>query len=204
MIPDLNLKLAIIQELRDLKKIPKFSKKDFWKKTFGIKYDMDEEYNYRLVPEVVMYYQNLEIPADLLFELKSIFWMPSYKIKSDKIHNDIFDQWGGEDNEFQIISLEGIEHCQNLKEIYFDALGIYSQGKWDKPTTYASLLPLQKLLQLDNLALHDSLVSNLDVILEIKSLQKVKLVNVATLENTDLQKLKADLESKHVVCEIKG
>jgi len=181
MIKDLNLKLAIIYELRSQHLLPNFDKQKFWQETFQEKYDMYADYNYKPVPEVIAYYQNYTIPVELLAQIKKITW-----IEFD-ICCDINDQWDGEDNSFEIASLEGIEHCKNLEELDLQ-VGL-DPYQWEKglKKTYASLEPLEKLAYLKKIRLA-GMVKNLQILLEMPQLQKIKLDSyLKTEENMDLE-----------------
>jgi hypothetical protein len=183
MFMDLNLKLAIIYQLRKQRLLPKFNKKKFWKQTFGITYDAYADYNYERVSEVADYYNNYVISPELFLKVDELTW-----IEFDIIY-DIYDQWDGEDNQFEIASLEGIEQCQGIGKISI-SVGM-DPYKWEGlEKTYVSLNPLIKLPHLTELKI-SGYMQDVSAVLLIRSLKQLSLngnvptaVDIATLKES--------------------
>jgi hypothetical protein len=174
---DLNLKLAIIYQLRKQKLLPKFNKKEFWKETFAAEYDAYADYNYERVSEVADYYNNYTIPSALFLKVSQLTW-----IEFD-ITYDIYDQWDGEDNQFEIASLKGIELCQEIRKINI-SVGM-DPYKWEGlEKTYVSLHPLTKLPHLTELKI-SGYMQDVSAVLSIPALKQLSLNgNVPTAVDT--------------------
>lgn len=168
---DLNLKLAIIYALREMDLLPEFDKDAFWEKTLGEPYDDYAGYAYENVPEVIEYYQNFKIPKRLLKKIKKISW-PEFDIIYD-----VNSQSDGEDNFFEIASLEGIETCSQLESLDLH-LGLepitWEVKKWKLKKVYVSLQPLSKLKNLKEVIL-EGYLREVESLLAIPSLRKLKI-----------------------------
>ncbi len=187
LFPDLNFKLAVIQALREINVLPPFDKDAFWQKTFGEPYDDFADYAYENVPEVIEYYRHFELKPEQLEQIKSISWL-----EFDIIY-DINSQWDGEDNFFEIQSIEGIEYCKNVEKLYLQ-LGLdpmpWEVKQLGLQKTYVNLQPLKELKKLKELKL-DGYVQNVDAVLEIPSLKKLKIKYCMILE---VEEKKLDFE----------
>ncbi len=132
---DLNLKLAVIQALRDLELMAKFDKDAFWQTTFGEPYDPRASYNYEVVAEVVEYYRRLELPRALVAEVKQLGWYAGLS----PIIGDLQTHWDGEDDFYSIASLAGIEACTSLEGLEIE----------DGMHSISDFSPLRSLEKLD-------------------------------------------------------
>ncbi len=112
MFQDFNFKLAVINELmynqETLK--PKF---DVY--AFSEQHNIDRSqmrWEYEMIPEVREYFENLEIPSDLL---------PTITVLSqdggDYIHLQVCPMWDGEDDLFNITSTADCALLPNLKSV---------------------------------------------------------------------------------------
>jgi hypothetical protein len=187
LFPDLNFKLAVIHSLREMAVLPPFDKEAFWQETFDEPYDDFAEYAYENVPKVIDYYRNFELKPEELEQVKSISWL-----EFDIIY-DINSQWDGEDNFFEIQSIEGIEYCKNVEKLSLQ-LGLdplpWEVKKWGLKKTHVNLQPLKELKNLQELVL-EGYVQNINSVLEISSLKKVKINSCKILE---VEEKKLDFE----------
>jgi hypothetical protein len=185
---DLNFKLAIIHSLREIEVLPPFDKDAFWQETFGEPYDDFAEYAYENVSEIIDYYRNFELNPKQLEQIQSVSWLEF------DIISDINSQWDGEDNFFEIQSIEGIEYCRNIEKLSLQ-LGLeplpWEVKKWGLKKTYVNLQPLKELKKLQELAL-EGYLQNISSILEIPSLKKIKINSCKILE---VEEKKLDLKN---------
>jgi len=110
---DFNFKLAIIEELMYSKELlkPKFDVFEFAKIYDKREIDTDEE-GYEPIPEVVAYFEKLEIDRKFAEQITEI-----YMDGGNEIYMNIIPYWDGEDNGFDIQSYEDIKHFPNLKKM---------------------------------------------------------------------------------------
>lgn len=110
---DFNFKLAVIQVLMYDKELlkPKFDTFDFVANYKERKIDTDKE-GYEIIPEVKKYFEDLEIPVDLLNQVTSI-----YQDGGNEIHHQLIPFWDGEDDAFNITSTDDLALLPNLKKM---------------------------------------------------------------------------------------
>jgi hypothetical protein len=110
---DFNFKLAVIQVLMYDKAVlqPKFNLYDFVKHYEARKIDIEAE-GYEVIPEVQQYFEALEIPSDLLNLVEEI-----YQDGGDDIYGNVLRFWDGEDDFFNITSIDDLKLLPNLKKI---------------------------------------------------------------------------------------
>jgi tetratricopeptide (TPR) repeat protein len=104
MFKDFNFKLAVISELHNQGFYLEEAEAIFEKN------HNEEDYSYKPIPAVLKYYKNLNIDQaklDLIEELR-----PD---GGDQVYMFLMNNWDGEDNQFDIKDLSGIEHLKNLK-----------------------------------------------------------------------------------------
>ena len=94
----------------------------------------DWDQNYQPIPAVLDYYRNLVIDPEYLAEIDAI--QPD---GGDLCYFYIFNVWDGEDNQFDITSIEGIEQLANLE--LFDPFSMIAEEGLD----YTPLLACHKL-----------------------------------------------------------
>ena len=110
---DFNFKLAIIEELmftKDLLK-PKFDIFEFVKVYDKRQINIELE-GYEPIPEVIAYFENLEIDKTLAELVTEI-----YQDGGNDIYMNIIPHWDGEDDSFDIKSYEDVKHFPNLKKM---------------------------------------------------------------------------------------
>ena len=108
---DINFKLCVIQELMYNQGIllPKFDIKEFVKNYKKRKINIQKE-GHKIIPEVLDYFQELEIPVDLLKNVTKIY-------QFGKIYSQICPFWSGEDNQFDITNTADALLLPNLKKM---------------------------------------------------------------------------------------
>jgi hypothetical protein len=115
---DLNFKLAVIQVLMYEKELlhPKFDLNSFVEGYSERNINTEKE-GYEIIPEVKKYFEELEIPAELLSEVDYI-----YQDGGNEIYLQIIPFWSGEDDVFNITSSDDLVFLPNLKKItlFFD------------------------------------------------------------------------------------
>lgn len=124
---DFNFKLSIISALHELGYYEAEVK--------AIKAaNNDWEEDHTPIPAVLEYYQNLEIDPAYLAEIES--YLPD---GGDLAYAYLTNAWDGEDDQFDIHSIEGIEHLVNL--VTFDAISMIA----DEGVDFTPLLACEKL-----------------------------------------------------------
>jgi hypothetical protein len=110
---DFNFKLAVIQVLMYDKELlkPKFDLYDFVDNYKERKIDTEQE-GYEIIPEVKKYFEELEIPADLISLVDKL-----YQDGGDEIYMQLSPFWGGEDERFNITSTDDLKLLPNLKQV---------------------------------------------------------------------------------------
>ncbi|MFS4416605.1 leucine-rich repeat domain-containing protein [Maribacter sp. 2307ULW6-5] len=108
---DLNFKLMVINQLMYVDEVllPKFNIGEFAKNHKGRNIVIDEE-GYDPIPEAVAYFKELEVPMELLIDIKEL--KPD---GGDEIYRQIVPFWDGEDDRFDVKSIEDVKHLPNLK-----------------------------------------------------------------------------------------
>ena len=90
---------------------PRFSIEEFVNSHTKRKIDIEEE-GYDIIQEALDYFKELEIPKDLLLKVEKIF-----QDGGDEVYMELCPFWDGEDDIFNITSLEDLHLVPNLKEI---------------------------------------------------------------------------------------
>ncbi len=154
-----NLKLLALSDLRDQKVIDLGSPEELAEHVLKRKVDLEDE-GYDLIREACEYLARYPLSPDLLAQVKRLEFDGG---------NEIFDYawkfWGGETDDFNVTSLEGIEYCVNLEEIYVAAL--LSSDAID----LRQLAVLSKLRRIDV----NAELRHLEVLLEMPALRQIAL-----------------------------
>lgn len=110
---DFNFKLMVIQRVmyQDELLLPKFDVYEFASNYKERNIDLDE-IDYTVIPEVKAYFEALEIPLPLLWDIKEL-----RASGGDEIYHQCIPQWDGEDDVFDIQSAADVIHFPNLKKI---------------------------------------------------------------------------------------
>ncbi len=108
---DFNFKLMVVNRLMyiDQVLVPKFDIWGFVKSYKKRKIDIEKE-GYDRIPEAEVYFRELEIPMELLIDIKEL--KPD---GGDEIYRQIIPFWDGEDEQFDVKSIEDIQYLPNLK-----------------------------------------------------------------------------------------
>jgi hypothetical protein len=118
---DSNFKLAVIQVLMYEKGLllPKFNLREFVSSNKTRSIDIDAE-GYEPIPEARQYFEELEVPSDLLAEVDKLF-----QDGGNDIYMEICPFWSGEDDVFNIRSAEDAALLPKLKSVtlFFDNTG---------------------------------------------------------------------------------
>lgn len=164
---DKNLRLAIIGNLIQ-EEYFQFSIEDFFENELNKKFDLMAKYNYEPLPEVEEYFKQLDLKSLGAEKLESIY----FEAGDDIIHF-VWNQWDGEDEYFDIQSLDGIEICKNIKELNIDLL-----------SNITDLTPLESLSKLEDISITN--VSSNSTTISLKPLLKIKTLKKVTLENINI------------------
>lgn len=110
---DFNFKLAVIERLMYEQGVlkPPFDVYEFVEGYAGRKIDIEEE-GYEIIPEVRAYFEQLEIPAELLPLIEEI-----NMDGGDIIYGQLYPFWDGEDDVFNIQSAEDAALLPNLTSV---------------------------------------------------------------------------------------
>ncbi|MEL1245304.1 leucine-rich repeat domain-containing protein [Flavobacterium sp. DGU11] len=113
MSADLNFKLMVVQRLmyEDELLLPKFDVYEFVKNHKGRAIDL-EEISYEMIPEVKAWFEDLDIPLELLWDIKEL-----RADGGDEIYHELIPHWDGEDDAFDVVSAEDVKYFPNLKKI---------------------------------------------------------------------------------------
>jgi len=110
---DFNFKLLVIEELMYNKELlqPKFDVYEFAQLYKQREIKIDNE-GYDPIPEVIQYFESLEIDKILAEEVTEL-----YQDGGNNIYGNMIPFWSGEDGYFDIRTYEDIKHFSNLKKI---------------------------------------------------------------------------------------
>lgn len=118
---DFNFKLAVVQVLMYQKKClgPLFDVYEFTEGYTGRQIDVEDE-GYDIIPEVKAYFEQLDIPAELLPLVDELS-----QDGGDDIYMQLCPYWDGEDDIFNIYSAEDAALLPNLKSVtlFYDDAG---------------------------------------------------------------------------------
>ena len=125
---DINFKISIIGALHDL------GHYDTEAKAIHERYYNASDFSYKPIPEVLAFYQDLVIPQEILDKIEHL--IPD---GGDLCYVYLMHNWDGEDEQFDINSIEGIELLSNLQS--FDPIRMINLEGID----YSPLLACKKL-----------------------------------------------------------
>ena len=113
MNADLNFKLMVVQRLmyEDEVLLPKFDVYEFAENYKGREIDLNE-ISYEMIPEVKAWFEDLDIPLELLWDIKEL-----RASGGDEIYHQLIPHWDGEDEVFDVESAEDVKYFPNLKKI---------------------------------------------------------------------------------------
>lgn len=161
-IKDINLKLALINTLMGDNLIPEFNIKSFFREILSREYDSNSDYNWIPIKSIEKYFAELYLKHEDLLSIRSL-----YVDGGDDIYHYIIPQWDGEDNYFNIRSLEGIQSCSSLRQIQIICMASISD--------FNPLVGLPFLEEVEVENIYDNIENemvDLSPLLKIGSLQK--------------------------------
>lgn len=185
---DRNLKYLILERLSENDQYPDKDAEEIYRDEFGEKWDTMADYNYEPNPRIEEYYEKVN-PADYGAEkLESL-------VLDDvlDIYHNVWGQWDGECDYFDIESLEGIEVCSGLTEL---DLSISLQIK--------DISPLKALKKLTTLTISNNCygtthtLEGLEVLLELDKLESVTIENIKISSKEKMEEIVKELEGKGV------
>lgn len=157
-IKDINLKLLVVENLLSQSyKLPTGELLE--SKLEEIANNAVNPIDYKLIPEVMMYIQSLDLSKEY-HQIKSI-WMDG----GNQVYLYTFRTWDGEDNQVDINSFEGIELLENLENI--DMVACYNPS-----IDFNPLLKLKNLNQISGLYFDHELKNNPTLIPVFEELSK--------------------------------
>ena len=108
---DFNFKLMVVNQLMYVDEVllPKFEVREFAENYSGRAINIEEE-GYNEIPEVRTYFEQLKIPMELLIDIKEL--KPD---GGDHIYGELIPFWDGEDEHFDVQSIEDVKYLPNLK-----------------------------------------------------------------------------------------
>ncbi len=132
--------------------------------------------------------QGLKLSKYPLKKIERLSWAAS----SDMVYH-IWNQYDGEDDYFEIRSLEGIGICSNLKEIFIEY-------QW----RVTDLTPLSSLKKLEELTVFSGkiIVDSLKPLLELPALKKVRFEGIRFKDQPETDEVVAQLKGKGVKVQI--
>ncbi len=115
-IPDPNFRLTLLQALWNEGLAEPFDKEAFFRDVVGEPYDPGAAYNETVDERVRGALLAVPITAEQLAKLKLVQWDGG-----NEVHSLIFENWGADDDTFDVRDLRGIEHCRSVEHIAFTA-----------------------------------------------------------------------------------
>ncbi len=156
---DVNFKLAVLSALDEQGTITLGQPPTLAEHLLGRRFDVGTE-GFRPVPEVLDYLARYPLDLEKLAALESL-----NLDGGSMIYHQIWHFWHGEDDTFDIVSLDGIEHCPNLRE-----LGVASM------LSPVDISLLTSLRQLADLYIGTN-ISNIAALRHLPSLQSVRILD---------------------------
>jgi len=110
---DFNAKLQVIEELMYKQGMltPRFDVRDFARWYTARQIDIEAE-SFAVIPEALAYFRDLPIPSRLAYEITSL-----YIDGGSEIFHQIYPQWDGEDDTFDLHSVADYRQFPNLKKL---------------------------------------------------------------------------------------
>lgn len=185
---DRNLKYLILECLADEEYFDLKSLTDIYRDEFDEQWDTMADYNYEPNPRIEEYYNRLKLEDFEIDKLESIVFSDPLDI-----HHNVWNQWDGECEYFDILSLEGIGVCKNLTELELLAM-----------TDVEDLSPLSSLIKLKALTIDNNnfgeikVMKGLETLLKLKELESVTIENIKVASTEQLAALVKELEGRGV------
>lgn len=216
-IPDKNLTLALVEALINLGRVERLSQEDLLRlnKEYSLFWDggvftddTGEVGKERVLSEVgynkanswiEQHYLEKAVSQEDLLQVTTLEWGCCCDITFD-----VFAYWDGEDGYFTLESLQGIEHCQNLKKLVLDLgkiadlkplTGLQSLEEVSiSVLTTGDLSPLEHLPHLEKLDLDffgddPPWAADLKPLARLQTLKEVRIVGLTTTDLSPLEHL---------------
>lgn len=181
---DKNLKFAILDNL--------ITNGDFYfdrEEFFQNNPEIDSaDYEYSACKLLEDYFENIALESSKLQSLDEFSWGISAEIISS-----IWKHYDGEDDYFDISSLEGLENCPNITEIFFEYC-------WN----VRDLSPLNKLKKLQEITIYSNEieVNSLEPLAKLPNLKKIQFEGLKFKDQAETDKIVEILKSKGVEVDI--
>lgn len=168
--PEINLKLVVLSALLDNKTIdfgPVYG--EFISRILVREYDLDLE-GYEPNHLVFDYLARYPLTPEMLGTVETLIFDGS-----NSAYNYIWPYWGGDSDMFDVYSLKGIEFCPNIRNIDVTAMLVL-----------ADLALLTPLRHLTHLYISANTVINIPALLDIKTLEWVRISNGKSDEDSKI------------------
>ncbi|MBB4314167.1 DUF7256 domain-containing protein [Roseospira marina] len=159
---DPNFKLVVLSSLLREKELDLGTPEMLATHVLGRPVDLEDE-GYDLIPEVLEYLRRYPLTDTLLAKVRSLYFDGG-----ENIYVYPWYFWDGESYEFEVSSLQGIEHCPNVTDI--DAIAMIDE---------IDIRQLTSLPHLESLSISTDFVG-LDALLELPSLKTFRLIDTDT------------------------
>lgn len=156
---DVNFKLAVLSALDEQGTIVLGDPPKLTEHLLGRRFDIDAE-GYEPVPEVLDYLARYPLDSETLAALEVL-----NLDGGSMIYHHIWHFWHGEYDTYDVASLDGIEHCANLREF-----GVASMLS---PVDVSRLTPLRSLADV----YIGTNVANIGALRDLPSLERVQILN---------------------------
>jgi uncharacterized protein DUF6892 len=154
---DPNLKLIVLSDLLDRDEIDLGKPEHLAEHVLQRRVNLEDE-GYDLIPEAYEYLVRYPLDAELLAKVRRLYF------GTGSFVDYVYPFWDGETDEFNVRSLEGIEHCVNLEEIH--------AGPLLDRIDLRQILALPRLRHLEM----SSEIQNLDALIEMPALEVCQLM----------------------------
>lgn len=119
VIPDVNLKLAVIDHLWTMRLLQPFDVKEYYKALTGAKYSSSADYTRTPNEEIRSLILESRLSTPLLGRITELSWEAGHAVQ-----HAIWVWWGGDDDYFTIRSLAGLERLVNIEHLWLRAHAI--------------------------------------------------------------------------------
>lgn len=157
-----NLQLALLDNLMEDGVIQRFDRNAFFLKYRSEPFDPNCDYNFEPLPDVEAYLLRIELKDSDLAQLTAVSVDPGQRLQQD-----IFPQWDGEDNYFDVPSLEGLQRCTNAKQLHLELF---------PPNDPGDIEALRRMPGVENITFNGGVLDDLGPLDAIACLRKVEFL----------------------------
>jgi uncharacterized protein (TIGR02996 family) len=182
---DRNLKLIVIEALRNKNLLPSFDPREFYAVELGKKWDDNAAYTYRVDRHVLKHLLAIPITREMAQKIDKLTWDGGHAV-----FRDIWRHWDGEDETFHVRDLSGIEELVNLRVL------VLGYGNRVKQWAPAIRLPHLEVVELWGGGMKD-----IGVLAGAPALKKVRFESVDGWDTPPNQRGIAALQARGVVVE---